>query len=403
MPRVIASLSLFLVLGLPGDAQEKPAPNTLTQKEISDGHLLLFDGETTFGWTIEGDAVVKDGVLKVGGAKPAKVLTTTKLGFGRTALECRWCGEKEAVFRYPEIGTLYPESKAKEPFGKLRRWEQDTWTHISMNVTAVGGQIVVFYSRKSLDEKIGASSSGKTRRPADQLKPRPLQIDVPANSFLEIRSARHKPDAMQSLFNGKDLTGWTVFDKKKSTFAVIDGAINVKDGPGDLQTTAKYQDFILQLECISNGKHLNSGIFFRCRENEYQNGYEAQIRNEFKPEATQKYMLEEYDPKTNKLIGKVEKLFSAVDFGTGAIYRRQPARKEMSKDGEWFGMTIVAQGNHFATWVNGVQVTDWTDHRPGSDNARMGCRLEGGHISIQGHDPTTDLSFRHLRIVEFPK
>jgi hypothetical protein len=63
-------------------------------------------------------------------------------------------------------------------------------------------------------------------------------------------------------------------------------------------------------------------------------------------------------------------------------------------------MTIVAHGNHIATWVNGVQVTDWYDHRPKSDNARTGCRLEGGHISIQGHDPTTNLSFRNLRIAE---
>jgi hypothetical protein len=52
--------------------------------------------------------------------------------------------------------------------------------------------------------------------------------------------------------------------------------------------------------------------------------------------------------------------------------------------------------------VNGVQVTDWTDHRPVSDNARTGRKLEAGHISIQGHDPTTNLSFRNLRIAELP-
>ncbi len=63
-------------------------------------------------------------------------------------------------------------------------------------------------------------------------------------------------------------------------------------------------------------------------------------------------------------------------------------------------MTIVAHGNHLATWVNGIQVTDWYDNRPKSDNARTGCKLEAGHISIQGHDPTTDLSFKNFRIVE---
>jgi hypothetical protein len=74
----------------------------------------------------------------------------------------------------------------------------------------------------------------------------------------------------------------------------------------------------------------------------------------------------------------------------------------MSKDGEWFSMTIIAHGNHLATWVNGVQVADWYNNRPASDNARNGCKLTAGHISIQGHDPTTNLSFRNIRIVELP-
>ena len=63
-------------------------------------------------------------------------------------------------------------------------------------------------------------------------------------------------------------------------------------------------------------------------------------------------------------------------------------------------MTVVAQGKHIATWVNGVQTVDWTDNRPLKDNARNGCRLEAGPISLQGHDPTTDLSFRNIRIAD---
>jgi hypothetical protein len=79
-----------------------------------------------------------------------------------------------------------------------------------------------------------------------------------------------------------------------------------------------------------------------------------------------------------------------------------PARKAASKDGEWFTMTVVAHGRHLATWVNGVQQVDWTDNRPLSDNARNGCRLRKGPVSLQGHDPTTDLSFRNLRLAEMP-
>ena len=65
-------------------------------------------------------------------------------------------------------------------------------------------------------------------------------------------------------------------------------------------------------------------------------------------------------------------------------------------------MTILAEGKHLGVWVNGLMVTDWTDNRPLKENPREGCRLEKGAISLQGHDPTTDLSFRNIRIAELP-
>jgi hypothetical protein len=74
----------------------------------------------------------------------------------------------------------------------------------------------------------------------------------------------------------------------------------------------------------------------------------------------------------------------------------------VSSDREWFTMTIAAHGPHLATWVNGVQVTDFTDARPPHENARQGYRSKAGVLSLQGHDPTTDLSFRNLRIAELP-
>ena len=62
----------------------------------------------------------------------------------------------------------------------------------------------------------------------------------------------------------------------------------------------------------------------------------------------------------------------------------------------------VANGDHFATWVNGLQAVDWTDHRPETENARQGKYLKKGPISLQGHDPTTDLLFRNIRVAELP-
>jgi hypothetical protein len=79
-------------------------------------------------------------------------------------------------------------------------------------------------------------------------------------------AAPRAQDGFTSLFNGKDLTGWKVFTanpkQNKSKWTVTkEGWLNVKNGPGDLQSEKTYDDFVLQLECISNGKHLNSGLF----------------------------------------------------------------------------------------------------------------------------------------------
>ena len=92
-----------------------------------------------------------------------------------------------------------------------------------------------------------------------------------------------------------------------------------------------------------------------------------------------------------------------ADFGSGGIYRREPARYVPANNNEWFIETLIAQGNRFATFVNGYQVLDWTDTRDPDENPRKGMRLEAGHLSLQGHDPTTDLDFRSLRIHRLSK
>jgi hypothetical protein len=204
-------------------------------------------------------------------------------------------------------------------------------------------------------------------------------IEVPVGTTLTIRRLNVRPNQLQSIFNGKDLAGWKIHPERKSVFSVTErGELHVQNGPGDLQSEGQWADFVLQLESRTNGQHLNSGIFFRCLPGQYQQGYEAQIRNQWKENDRSQ----------------------PVDFGTGAIYRRQPARRVVADDLEWFTLTIVADGNHLATWVNGYQVSDWSDPRPPHANARQGCKLDPGPISIQGHDPTTDLYFRNLRIAE---
>ncbi len=55
--------------------------NTPSPQETEDRRwfwLLLFDGESTFGWHIDGEAQVKDGELILGGAKPTTATFNTR-------------------------------------------------------------------------------------------------------------------------------------------------------------------------------------------------------------------------------------------------------------------------------------------------------------------------------------
>ena len=61
-------------------------------------------------------------------------------------------------------------------------------------------------------------------------------------------------------------------------------------------------------------------------------------------------------------------------------------------------MTVIAVGQNLATWINGYQVTDWTDSRKPDPNPRRGKREAPGTLQLQAHDPHTYVEFRNIQI-----
>ncbi len=325
---------------VPAGGPVNPVANMLSKAQIEDGWVCLFDGLTHMGWKINGSNKIADGVLTLGGEKAATATTTAK--FGSYELKVEAAGS--------------------------------------------GAEIV-------LNGKTQPLTGAFEAKVADSAKALPVVIKVPAGKTVQIKKIVLKPLGEKSLFNGKDLSGWKEVPDHKSVFTVNDkGQINVKNGNGDLQSEWQGADFVLQIDVISNGKSLNSGIFFRSRPGEFWQGYEAQIRNEWNGYS-----------KDEKRNAEKEDRTKAVDFGTGALYNRQYTRKVVSSDHEWFTMTVVANGAHISTWVNGFQCTDYVDKEADAQTARKGRFLGKGCISIQGHDPTTDLSFKNIRVAELPK
>lgn len=67
-----------------------------------------------------------------------------------------------------------------------------------------------------------------------------------------------------SLFNGKNLDGWTVL---KCEAEVKDGNMFIKSGNGLVQSEKKYQNFILEYEWKALGEDKwDSGVYFRYNE-----------------------------------------------------------------------------------------------------------------------------------------
>ncbi|WP_169975983.1 3-keto-disaccharide hydrolase [Tautonia rosea] len=372
------ALAVLLAGSVPGVRAAEETANTLSDEEIAAGWIQLFDGTTTFGWKVDAEeqaeaVAVADGALIVRG--PAVVRTTTEFGPCTIRFACRYMGTGDAL-----MALIRPETRpaALVTLDAVGPTEPETWDRyeLTADMEGIDGQMETrdggFLAAGVFQEKYLVA--GPVRQA--------VGFRVGEGATLMLRDVELKPGAMTPIFNGKDLTGWTVLDGGESVYSVTDeGYLNVSNGRGDIQTEGQYDDFILQLDIFSNGEHLNSGIFFRALPGQFWSGYESQIRNEY-----------EGDDRTNP-----------VDYGTGAIYRRVAARKVVADDFEWFTKTLVAGGNHFAVWVNGYQVTDWYDDREPADNGRNGFKAAPGVISIQGHDPTTDLSFRNLRIAELPR
>jgi len=194
--------------------------------------------------------------------------------------------------------------------------------------------------------------------------------------------AQKSKDGWQSLFNGKDLSGWKQLNGK-ATYEVKDGAIvgtSVMDTPNSFLTTEKdYGDFIFECELKVDNK-LNSGIQIRSLSKpDYMNGrvhgYQVEI-----------------DPSDRAYSGGI---YDEARRGWLYPLDINPAGKKAFKKDQWNKYRIEAIGNTIRTFVNDVPVAYLVDdvtpvgficlqvHSIGKDQSREGTQVSWKNIRIK--------------------
>lgn len=214
---------------------------------------------------------------------------------------------------------------------------------------------------------------------------RKFQILLAFLLFVTTVSAKDK-DGWQSLFNGKDLTGWHQLNGK-AKYHVEKGEIvgtTVMNTPNSFLATDKdYGDFIFEVDLLVENE-MNSGIQFRSISkpeinNGRVHGYQCEV-----------------DPSARAWSGGI---YDEARRGWLYTNESNPVAKKAFKLGEWNHYRIECVGSSIRTWLNGVPVAYLMDdmtpsglialqvHGIGTAKDREGKEIRWKNIRIK----TTDL------------
>ncbi len=202
-------------------------------------------------------------------------------------------------------------------------------------------------------------------------------------AVLALGNTADREEGFVALFNGKDLSGWKLYESKPEGWSVEDNLlICTGKGGGWLGTQRDYANYVLRLE-YRLGPAGNSGVYLRAPESGHisRAGMEIQI-------------LDDNHPKYAKL-----------DYYqyTGSIYHvLGPTQRASKPAGEWNTLEIRADGRHIVVVLNGKKTVDadlnWLQKDPAVAREHTGLAHTTGKLGLQSHSERVE--FRNLRIKE---
>jgi hypothetical protein len=185
----------------------------------------------------------------------------------------------------------------------------------------------------------------------------------------------------QSLFNGKDLTGWTLFAKSGSGYRVENGVLVCPDdGGGNLLTNEEFTDFVFRFEFkLTPGGNNGVGIRAPLSGDIAYSGMEIQI-------------LDHDHEKYKGWLKPTQR--------HGSIYDVIPAKGDALKPaGEWNQEEITAKGSKITVVLNGKTLVDAdlsTVTDPEVLKKHPGLHRKSGRIGFLGHNSRVE--FRNISV-----
>ena len=168
------------------------------------------------------------------------------------------------------------------------------------------------------------------------------------------------------IFNGKDLSGWTVHGTEK--WYVEDGELICESGPdkqyGYLSTNKSYKNFVLTVK-FKQEANGNSGVFFRSTiEGTKISGWQAEVA-----------------PAGLHTGGIYE------SYGRGWLIKPSTEDEKQLKQGQWNTMKIKVVNDEVTTWLNGCQMIYLKDEKIGKGEGSIALQIhDGGGIKVRWKD-----------------
>ncbi len=151
-----------------------------------------------------------------------------------------------------------------------------------------------------------------------------------------VRAEVPPTSSLSPIFNGRDLSGWKAASEP-GYWSVVDGAIV---GHSDdrmkgsmLYTEKPYGDVIVEAEVRFTGE-IDSGIMVRRPELQVQIGVSRSLKRD---------------------------MTCSFYTGTYPEEARAPKAADLLKPNAWNRIRVEAKGETFTVWLNGVQVSQYTD------------------------------------------